>query len=113
VARLAERNPGHTLTPLLDRLRRGVEFADAVRETTGLNLGQFDQDWAGTIRRRYGLVSWMAAGGLWAVIATLVIALGSVRRRADRPRRAALDEGWTLPPDDETAPPELDRAESP
>jgi hypothetical protein len=54
----------------------------------------------------------MAAGGLWAVIATLVIALGSVRRRADRPRRAALDEGWIVPPDEE-APPELDRAESP
>ena len=100
------------LRPLLERLQSGVEFPDAVRETTGLNLGQFDQDWAGTIRRRYGLVSWMAAGGLWAVIATLVIALGSVRRRADRPRRAALDEGWILPPDEE-AQPDLDRGETP
>ena len=111
VARLAERNPDRSLRPLLERLERGVEFPDAVRETTGLNLGQFDRDWAGTIRKRYGLVSWMAAGGLWAVIATLVIALGSVRRRADRPRRAALDEGWVLPPPEDEAPADLDRTE--
>jgi hypothetical protein len=110
VARLAERNPEHTLAPLLDRLQRGVEFPDAVRETTGLNLGQFDRDWAGTIHRRYGLISWLAAGGLWAVIATLVIALGSVRRRSDRPRRAALDDGWVIPTDEDT-PVDLDRVE--
>lgn len=112
VARLAERNPTRSLTPLFDRLAQGVEFADAVRETTGLNMGQFSADWTGTIRRRYGLISWLAAGGLWGVIATLVLALGGVRRRADRPRRAALDEGWSLPPEDETAP-ELDRTQGP
>ena len=112
VTRLAERNPTRTLTPLLDRLGRGVEFGDAVRETTGLNLGQFSADWIGTVRRRYGLISWLAAGGLWAVIATLVLALGGVRRRADRPRRAALDEGWPAPPEDEAAP-ELDRTQGP
>ena len=112
MARLAERNPTRSLTPLLERLSRGVEFADAVRETTGLNPGQFNQDWTGTVRRRYGLISWMAAGGLWAVIATLVIALGGVRRRVDRPRRAALDEGWTLPPEDEAGS-ELDRTQGP
>lgn len=112
VARLAERNPTRSLTPLLDRLAQGVEFADAVRQTTGLNPGQFNQDWTGTVRRRYGLISWMAAGGLWAVIATLVIALGGVRRRVDRPRRAALDEGWTLPPEDEAGS-ELDRTQGP
>jgi hypothetical protein len=111
VARLAERNPERSLRPLLERLERGVEFPDAVRETTGLNPGQFDRDWAGTIRNRYGLISWMAAGGLWAIIATLVIALGSVRRRADRPRRAALDEGWVVPPEEEEAPSDLDRTE--
>ena len=111
VARLAERNPERSLRPLLERLERGVEFPDAVRETTGLNPGQFDRDWAGTIRKRYGLISWMAAGGLWAIIATLVIALGSVRRRADRPRRAALDEGWVIPPPEEEAPSDLDRTE--
>jgi hypothetical protein len=108
VARLAERNPTRSLGPLLDRLQAGMAFADAVRETTGFNFGQFERDWQGTVRRRYGLFSWLAASGLWAVIATLVIALGGVRRRADRPRRAALDDGWTLPPEDETAP-ELDR----
>ena len=111
VARLAERNPERSLRPLLERLERGVEFPDAVRETTGLNLGQFDRDWAGTIRKRYGLISWMAAGGLWAIIATLVLALGNVRRRADRPRRAALDEGWVVPPPEEEAPSDLDRTE--
>ena len=110
VARLAERNPTRTLTPLFDRLRAGVEFSDAVRQTTGLTLGQFSRDWSGTVRRRYGLISWLAAGGLWAVIATLVLALGGVRRRADRPRRAALDEGWSVPPEDEAAA-ELDRTQ--
>ena len=96
----------------MERLQAGVDFGDAVRQTTGMTLGQFNVDWRGTTRRRYGLISWMAAGGLWAVLATLVIALGSVRRRVDRPRRAALDDGWVIPSEDEP-PPELDRTSGP
>ncbi len=112
VVRLAERNPTRTLGPLLERLEQGEEFVVALRETTGLNPGQFERDWQGTVRRRYGFVTWMVAGGFWAFMATLVIALAGVRRRADRPRRAALDQDWVVPPEDE-APPELDPASRP
>ncbi len=107
VARLAELNPTRKLDPLMARLEAGVPFEDALRQTTGLNVGQFARDWMGTVRRRYGLATWIAAGGVWSVIATLVLALGGIRRRADGPRRAALDEGWVIPSEDE-APPELD-----
>lgn len=109
VVELAQRNPTGTLAPLLDRLRAGTPFDVALRETTGLTAGQFNRAWLGTVHRRYGLVTWLAAGGLWAVIATVVLALSGVRRRADRPRRAALDEGWVILAEDEAAP-ELDPA---
>jgi peptidase MA superfamily protein len=112
VVALAQRNPTGTLTPLLDRLRAGTAFDVAVRQTTGLTLAQFNRDWVGTVHRRYGLVTWLAAGGLWAVIATVVLALSGVRKRADRPRRAALDDGWIIPSEDE-AEPELDPARGP
>ncbi len=113
VARLAQRNPTRTISPLLDRLARGEDFDEAVAATTGLTIGQFSDDWVGTVRRRYGFITWAAAGGIWGVVATLVLAFAGVRRRADEPRRAALDVGWTIPaePDalaEDEASPELD-----
>ncbi|MBA2627830.1 MAG: hypothetical protein H0U85_07440, partial [Gemmatimonadales bacterium] len=97
VARLAERNPTRTIAPLLERLVRGEDFGGAITATTGLTPGQFSIDWMATVRRRYGFITWAAAGGIWGLIATLVLALGGARRRADASRRAALDDGWEMP----------------
>jgi hypothetical protein len=108
VADLARRNPSGSLTPLLQRLIAGQSFEASVLATTGLTLGQFDIEWRRTIRKRYSLATWLVAGGGWGILGVGVWALIGLRRRRDRERRAALDVGWDVGPED-TDPPELDR----
>jgi hypothetical protein len=112
VTELARRNPTGSLAPLLERLRTGTDFEAAVRATTGLTLPQFEREWRRTLRRRYSLASWLLAGGGWTVLALTLWALLQRRRRADRVRRAALDQGWEAPAESAT-PPELDRTPQP
>lgn len=107
VTELARRNPTGTLAPLLGRLEGGADFEGAVLATTGLTLDRFEQAWRREVRRRYSLGHWLIAGGGWAVLAILVVWLARRRRRADRVRRAALDEGWEVEAEAEEGP-ELD-----
>ena len=107
VTELARRNPSRSLTPLLQRLEAGEDFEAAVLATSGLTMSQFDTQWRLKVRRRYSLVTWLLAGGGWGVLAFSMWALVRIRRRADLPRRAALDEGWVIPPET-TDTPELD-----
>lgn len=99
VLELGRRNPGGSLAPLLRRLEGGTDFEAAVLATTGLTLPQFEEAWRGAVKRRYTLLTWLAAGGLWGVAGAGLGLAAWLRRRRDRPRRAALDDGWTLPPD--------------
>ncbi|HEY5940533.1 MAG TPA: hypothetical protein VIT87_06905, partial [Gemmatimonadales bacterium] len=112
VTELARRNPSGSLTPLLQRLEAGEDFDAAVLATTGLTMSQFDTQWRRTIRRRYSLATWLLAGGGWGALAFSMWALVRIRRKADQPRRAALDEGWVVPPET-TDTPELDRTQEP
>ncbi len=100
VSELARRNPTGTLVPLLSRLRAGDGFDRAVLATTGLTMGQFEVVWRERIRRRYGLVVWIIAGGGWSALTLVLWALLRRRRAFDRPRRAALDQGWLIEPED-------------
>lgn len=116
VLELARRTPNRSLEPLLTRLASGEEFDAAVRATTGLPLTRFEDVWRRSVRSRYTVATWLVAGGAWALVAAGVLALGAWRRRHDRERRAALDEGWPLPEDEAgesdasaPAPPVLDR----
>jgi peptidase MA superfamily protein len=99
VAELARRNPSGTLEPLLERLRTGEEFDSAVLATTGLAPDRFEEAWQRATRRRYGLATWLLAGGGWLVVAAIVLGSVRFRRRADQARRAALDEGWEIAPE--------------
>jgi hypothetical protein len=101
VAELARRNPTGSLTPLLGRLESGEDFDVAVLATTGLPVGRFEQEWQHAIRRRYTLGNWLIAGGGWLIVALLVAVQVLRRRRMDRVRRAALDEGWDVEPEPE------------
>jgi len=107
VTELARRNPSGSLEPLLARLMEGEDFDAAVLATTGLTIAQFDTEWRKTVRSRYSLVTWLLAGGGWGIVVFSIWLLVRVRRKADLPRRAALDEGWEIAPEPSGAP-ELD-----
>lgn len=97
LAFMARSHPSGTLGPLLNRLERGEPFADAVAAATGRSLDQLEEAWRRDTKRRYGLVVWLVAGGGWLVLGVVLVAGIALRRRRDRPRRAALDIGWDLP----------------
>jgi hypothetical protein len=99
VSELARRNPTGTLNPLMERLVAGEDFDAAVLATTGLTVDRFEEAWQRTVRRRYGLATWLLAGGGWLLVAVAVLVLVHIRRRADLPRRRALDEGWDVGPE--------------
>lgn len=104
VTELARRHPSGELAPLFTKLEGGLSFDSAVTLTTGLAPGRFEAEWQRSLRRRFGLVTWLMAGGLWVLLATLPFALLAWRRRRDRQRRAALDQGWDVPGEDTLSP---------
>ena len=97
VLELARRHPSGSIEPLLRRLAAGEEFGTAVHATTGLSLERFDEAWQKMVRRRFSLFTWLMAGGAWLIFGVLLIVGVRIRRRADRPRRLALNVGWELP----------------
>lgn len=100
VLHLARLHPDRTLDALVGRLSRGEDFTAAVQASTGLTLDRFETAWRRDLRTRYSMVVWLVAGGGWAGLGLVVILLAIWRRRRDRPRRAALDVGWTIPDDE-------------
>jgi hypothetical protein len=109
VSFMANRTPTRSIEPLLKRLGDGVPFDSAVEVSTGLNPGRFEETWQKDMKRRYGLGLWFVAGGMWSIVAGLVVVAHLIRRRRDRPRRAQLDVGWDVPTSDEEEGPPLDR----
>jgi hypothetical protein len=103
VIELARRTRGGDLELLLDRLEEGEGFDAALRSTIGLTVDQFEVLWQRSIRRRYNLLTWIAAGGLWTLLGGLVLVVHFLRRRRDLPRRLALDEGWVIPEEAEVS----------
>jgi len=99
VLELARRNPTSSLAPLFGRLEAGVGFDDAVLATTGLTPDRFDEAWRRSVRARFGLVAWTLGAGLWIGMSLLLLVGYESRRRRDRPRRLALDVGWTIAPE--------------
>ena len=97
VIELARRTRGGDLKPLFVRLEEGEGFDTALRSTIGLTVDQFEVLWQRSVRRRYNLLTWIAAGGLWTLLGGLVLVAHFLRRRRDIPRRQALDEGWVIP----------------
>jgi hypothetical protein len=97
VLELARRHPSGSIEPLLRRLAAGEDFGSAVQASTGLTLERYDEAWQKMVRRRFSLFTWLMAGGAWLIFGLLLVVGVRLRRRADRPRRLALDEGWELP----------------
>lgn len=97
VGHLIQLQPTGSLDRFVARLADGVGFEPALREVTGYDLAEFERSWQRELKRRYGLLVWVAAGG-WLALTALAVALGVwYRRRREGPRRRALDLGWPLP----------------
>lgn len=99
VSYLARRHPSGKLEPLLERLKGGMPFGDAVLATTGLSEDRFDEAWHRDVRKRYNWLIWLATGGAWLVVALLLGWAAAWRRHRDAPRREALNEGWVVEED--------------
>jgi Peptidase MA superfamily len=114
VAEIARRPPRGGLDRLLIRLQANEGFDSALEASTGLTPDRFDEAWQGALKRRYSLLTWLVAGGMWSVIALGLGGLAWYKRERDRPRRAALDRGWVVAAADplpESAPPTLEGGE--
>lgn len=85
------------LTPLLGSLAVTRDFDRALRQTYGMSLDQFEGHWHRELRTRYGwLLVVTSFSVFWSVVAGVVATLWARRRRRDRARREALDDGWTI-----------------
>jgi hypothetical protein len=108
VGEIARRPEPGGLGRMLERLRNGEPFDSALAASTGLSMDRFEEQWHRTMKRRYGLITWGVAGGLWLILACAVALLWWVRRERDRPRRVALDHGWVISEEPPENPPAID-----
>lgn len=101
VLRLTRLGGGRGLEPLLTNVRRTGDFEAGLRQTHLVTLAQFEALWQRDVRLRYGWLRLITSFTLfWAAVALLVGLVWWRRRRLDRVRRAALDEGWVIPGDE-------------
>jgi len=85
------------LDPLVANLATAPTFDAALRDTYHVTEGDFEARWQRDVASRYGWLSWAAAMGLfWVAIGAVLVALVVLRRRRDRARRAALEDGQLL-----------------
>ncbi len=101
VAELAHRCRNGDLHGLMSLLEQGVSFDDAVASATGYTIDRFEDVWTRSVRQHYNWFVWLATGGTWLIITLLLVWAAASRKRREAPRRAALNEGWTLPPEDD------------
>ena len=89
------------LEPLLKQLGETSDFDRALRLTHQITLGQFETMWRRDLRRRYGWVLFFGSLTVfWTILAAVLLGLWVWRRRRDRARRAALDDGWIVASDE-------------
>lgn len=85
------------LTPLMETLAATSDFDRALRRTYGMTLDQFEALWHKEVKSRYGwLLLATSFSGFWTIVAGAVVLVWLRRRRRDRVRRAALDQGWVV-----------------
>ncbi len=85
------------LEPLMQALKSTGDLDRALRRSYGLTLDQFEGLWLRELKSRYGwLLLATSFSAFWSVTAAGLVPLWARRRRRDRLRRAALDEGWVV-----------------
>lgn len=88
---LVDRSGERGLWLLLQRWRDEGSLDAAMRNTYGVTLGQFEEDWRDEVQTRYG---WVVLLGhsivFWALMALLLLVLFVIRKRRDRERLEQL-----------------------
>jgi hypothetical protein len=101
VTELGRKSRNSDLGEMITLLRAGVPFDEAVDRGTGMSVDRFEEEWQRSVRSHYNLVVWLATGGMWLVVTVILAVAAAGRKRREAPRRAALDEGWPEPPEDD------------
>jgi hypothetical protein len=101
VQMLARIGGEHGLEPIITALGRTSDFDTALRQAHAVTLDQFEELWHKDLKRRYGWLSFFSSVTIfWGMLTAVLIVAWLWRRRRDRERRVALDEGWELPPEE-------------
>lgn len=88
------------LGKFLENLSETGDFDRALRTTHNVSFGQFEVLWQRDLRKRYGWVLFFSSLTVfWTILAVVLLSLWGWRRRRDKARRAALDQGWVAPGD--------------
>lgn len=85
------------LGPLITTMTSQPDFDAALRQTYAVSLGQFEERWHKELRTRYGWLMFATSFSVfWTTVGGAVLVVWLRRRRRDRTRRAALDDGWVV-----------------
>ena len=86
------------LGPLVASLGETGDLERSLRVVHAVTLEQFEELWHRDLGKRFGwLVVITSLGAFWSVMAVILAGLWYWRKRRDRGRREALDEGWVVP----------------
>ena len=82
------------LATFLERWRTGRSFDDAFRDTFGVTLGQFEEDWKKHVRRRYGWLFVLSHSAVfWLLLALVLLFMVRGRQTRNREKMARLRAG--------------------
>jgi len=91
VRHLATSRGDQAFTAFIANWRIVGSFDTALRSTYQMTVSQFEREWRGMVRRRYGwLLAITQTAVLWVGAAVLVFVLGMLRRRRNRERLEEL-----------------------
>jgi hypothetical protein len=120
VAYLLQESGTRGLALFLERWRDGRSFELALRRTFGVTSSQFEEDWRGDVRKRYGwLFVFSHSAVFWMLMGIALLGMMRLRRARNREHLARLRAGeipdrpdwWTSDPDgggSEEVPPGVD-----
>ncbi len=95
---LIEESGQRGLRIFLERWREEGNFDTALRGVYGLTLGQFEEDWKGYVRKRYGWLFVLSHSSVfWLTLAVALLLMARTRRGRNREAMARLRAGE--PPD--------------
>ncbi|HEX6926123.1 MAG TPA: hypothetical protein VF167_11945 [Longimicrobiaceae bacterium] len=96
VSYLAQRGGPDSFAAFFAAWRQSGDFDTALRGTYGLTLTQFERDWRGMVKRRYGwLLALSQMGVIWGLVALLLVLLTWPRRRRNREKLRKMQiEEW-------------------